>query len=529
MIVVVVAFCALMCGILYFLLQYVRLLGGHQEQTTAIESAALAAARDFGKMVIEDENFGFVGLGDAPPVGKGTAAGDGYYLPVQSINTLIATCRLDMIVADQLNDKLMQDLAQRDYANAMLVKDKIIQTMKNALIAGGTVQDIDGNVMRPLQDAETAYRDNVIRMTGTQTATLVPGSMKLSLGIVPGLTTDEPIPQPPGYANMDNSMQDNNCYKAYVNAPYNNKDFVFAALSNHTELVDSHRFQPSISGLPYFIPTVVKCEADETFVQNQQNGAPAQRTIHAVACAEPGCLIDWRPSPGSLCVSVQGSPLPELHTLQDALYTGTWNGGPCDLFASPITDDYQPAVLVDLKLPYFSDAHPRLGAAMSLALYDWVRRCGPTLNLDSLFTALTTPLPANGDGKAVHFNKERTGIVTATTRDDGTILPSIPQQQYVAVSGMALQSTNHQNYDVLVLDTAFQPGRIKGGQHAGEPLDVSGAAPSYVVPPKVPPGIPPSLIPVPNVSFGRGSGVRPTYQNPAVSVDVIFRQRVTNR
>jgi hypothetical protein len=421
----------------------------------------------------------------------------------------------------------MKQLALNDYANAMRAKDSLVVAMRSGFTLGGTVQDADGNILNPLADATKAYQENVIRMTGPLTATLVPGSMKLTLGAVAGLATDEPIPQPPSYANMADSAQVGGNYKSCVNVSYGTCDFVLAPASNNTELVDYKEFRTSMPGLPYLIPSVVQCEADETFVQNDQNNGPVKRTLHASACAEPGCMIDYRPHPGMLCVAVQGAPLPELTNLQDALYEGVWNGNPCDYFVTPSGDDYLPAKLNDLKLPYFSDAHPRLGAVMSVALYDWLRRCGPTINVDSFFQAMTAGLAANGNGVATTYSKDGTGKVTVTASSDGSVLPSVSQNQYIAISSLAIESKNQQNYDVIVVDSGLLCGRPQGGQHAGEPLLVPDPPPSYVVPPSASSGTGFPLIPVPNVAFPKGTGVRPTYSTDGIAVDVIFRERVS--
>ncbi|HIN65038.1 MAG TPA: hypothetical protein EYM95_10390, partial [Candidatus Obscuribacterales bacterium] len=43
--------------ILLFALSYTRLVGSSQEQRTAVEAAALAAAKDVSRIVINDPNF----------------------------------------------------------------------------------------------------------------------------------------------------------------------------------------------------------------------------------------------------------------------------------------------------------------------------------------------------------------------------------------------------------------------------------------------------------------------------------------
>ena len=117
---------ALVCGVTItlvtlaiFALQFTRILGTEQEQRTAIEAASLAAAKDLSRIVVDDPNVGFVALSDYPATGNGTAAGDNFDLPVQSINSILATSRLDCIIADWWNNPIMKQYATRDYQNAV--------------------------------------------------------------------------------------------------------------------------------------------------------------------------------------------------------------------------------------------------------------------------------------------------------------------------------------------------------------------------------------------------------------------------
>lgn len=81
----------LIVTLIFFGLNYTRLLGSNSEQKKAIESAALAAATDLSTIVIPTAEFGYVSLSDQAPIGKATVAGDQYYLPVRGINTLIGS------------------------------------------------------------------------------------------------------------------------------------------------------------------------------------------------------------------------------------------------------------------------------------------------------------------------------------------------------------------------------------------------------------------------------------------------------
>jgi hypothetical protein len=87
--------------LLIFALRFTRFLGSNQEQRTAIEAAALAAANDISRITIDDPNFGMIALSDFAPVGFDTVAVDKQPTPVRGINTVLATVRVDMIIADQ--------------------------------------------------------------------------------------------------------------------------------------------------------------------------------------------------------------------------------------------------------------------------------------------------------------------------------------------------------------------------------------------------------------------------------------------
>ncbi len=78
---VVTVFIGILVVLAFFALSFVRTVGGHQEQETAIEAASLAAAKSLSKVVIDDPTVGLVGLSNSPPAYKNTMAQDNYYTP----------------------------------------------------------------------------------------------------------------------------------------------------------------------------------------------------------------------------------------------------------------------------------------------------------------------------------------------------------------------------------------------------------------------------------------------------------------
>ncbi|MCA9805038.1 MAG: hypothetical protein KC777_23875, partial [Cyanobacteria bacterium HKST-UBA02] len=257
LVLVIAVILGIIMAILLFMLGYVRIVGSSAEQRTAIEAAALAAAVDISTIVINTPEFGYIGLSDSAPNGTDTIAGDTFFTPVHSINTLIGTARLDMIIAQQLGVPEMEELAISDLVAAKTRADQLITVLDGAITTGGNGTDKHGNLVTPYISAETAYRQNQIRMTGSSNYIL--GSLQLSLGAIEGgSATNIPIPNPPG---TDGSLNNNNTvggnYKSYTNIPFNGQDFVFAGISDSVKIVDHKKFTTSPSGVPYFHRTIL--------------------------------------------------------------------------------------------------------------------------------------------------------------------------------------------------------------------------------------------------------------------------------
>jgi hypothetical protein len=531
LIVAVTAFVLLVLVILG--LKYVRILGSYQEQRTAIDAAALAAAKSLSRIVVEDPNLGFISLSDAAPIGKGTMAQDGYYLPVQSINTVLGTIRLDMIVADYMQDPIMKQCAIDDYQKAMKAQQKLMDALKAAAQPGGTGVDMDGNVVNPTQDATDAYTTNQVRLTGTPTS-LVPGSLKLSLGYIDGLRSNIPIPQPASVDAGAQQQQDSGYYKANVDVPYNNESFILAALGDDVTLVDRRLFKDTLPGLAYSIPTVVKCEADEQYSERDTQNQLATKNVHATSAAEIGVFKDKRPNPGAFTLRILDSaPIPEISTLGSIFKQGQIVNSPCDVLQTPLTGDYPDTqatpYLFSSTMGFDVPSHPQLGQALSVAFYDWVRRSGTNINVKSLVDTLNAPLqPGPNAGQLHQFQVTPQGTIGyQVTAASDTNLP-ISQNQWRAIGGLAFTSTNNFQYDVFLTDFVHVPGKTTGGKHAGEPLDMPGSTQTYPQPtPALPSFWENSSWPYDIFATGpAGGAVRPSYDAAGVAVDYTFRQRV---
>lgn len=519
--VLIVATMGIIVALIFFGLNYVRLLGSNAEQKKAIESAALAAAGDLAGLVVNTDEFGFVSLSDAAPVGTSTSAPDQLSMPVHGINTIIGTARLDLIIADQLNDETMRQFAILDAKNAKKAAKTLVDALNAAILPGGKVVDKDGRWLYPYVDAINAYTANDIRMTGA--SYYVPNSMKLTLGTVTGgIATNTPVPQPAASAPVDPSQQVEGFYRSDMNIKYLNTDFVFASVGKNSALADPKLFVPGgDQSLPYCIPAIVKAEANQ-FIATTMNGDQ----VHAESCAVPSSLYDPLPAPGSLSLSFPDGPVPEIKKFADILTNAQLNdvSRPSTLL-TPINGDFpwdSGSMMSASQWPLDAAISPPIGVVWRAAFYDWIRRAGCKAKIDQVLAVPNAPLASPNPATVVFAPVTTAGGTTGTPLgpvpagiihvfkfdSSGSVLyksaplkpypysvssnkqlyaeslgaiknssvplfsitpPLLPDLKGVKNVPGQLDFTN--TWDVYIRDEVRQPGTNLGGKHGGEPLD----------------------------------------------------------
>lgn len=519
---VVATFITVLFVLAAFLLGVTRLVGSHQEQMTAIESAALVASRDISQIVIDDSHLGFIGLSDRAPTGTATRSGDTCFNSVKSINTVFATIRLDMIIANRLNNQTMRALTKIDYDHAVLARSALRTKLSSAIAVGGSATNADGRVIEPYKDALADYERNVIRMNGGSSR-LVPNSLSLSLGIVDNLVTNTQIPNPFGEASMSPSQQENGCYNAFENIPYNGFNFVFSALGDDVALVDQTKFKAENVNDSATLADIVRAEATQEMEYNDHSGRWQKTRTKVVACAEPFNSLDPVPAPGAFELRFPNGMVPEVAKFGDILlYTGLQNS-PTDHLETPPNDDNPSAGVSPFAPAAINSEHPPFGKLISLSLYDWIRRGRHRVNITALIDKLNQPLPVQAAGSAIRYRfelKQNGDIIVTVVPDDPNVTPCVSNNQYQAISGMIINSRNGNTYDAYLRDFCYQTGRTLGGKHAGEPLDeqsqtVSGGSL----------GRPLDEPRTSTLVYGNDSGTRTTYTNSGKTVQLTLRKR----
>ncbi len=498
-----------------FVMLYLMMVRSSDEHRTAIDSAALAAAKDVSRIVINTDQFGYVGLTSSPPTGTDTNAGDNYFQEVHGINELTATARVDMIVANEIGDTFLRGLAQSELDNVKAVKDQLTTEINGALLPAGTAKDAAGQTLTPYLSAERVYLKNQAK-----NSIYVGGSMRLTFGgIEGGIETATPAPTPLSKGACT-GMESNGKYLSDMNVPFNGVDFVFGSVARRVGLCDKNKFRASVPGLPYQNPGVVLVEAQQRF---QEQGRSWNIAYAGCACA--GGTESPRPAPGAFTISFPDGPMPEFTCPGDIWGAALIQGKTMDVYQAAAADfiNQKPPARLDTWSGALPVAMPAQATEVTkLAFYDWLRCGGSRINIDSVvgmqsmgFNAPSTPKimwkatdPANAPA-VQNLGLVPTGVIHIYTfLPDGTvryISKDVKPYPYTVVGENQLYAEMQDgnelisaalpftlsgvryltdaagvkvgdiqftpNYDLYVRDLTRRWGTISGGQHGGERMD----------------------------------------------------------
>ena len=383
---------------------------------------------------------------DVPPVDE-NGVSDLNARPVWGLNTLLGTCRLDLLIAKQLGCTTMIYLAKQDLdatQNAGKdLADTILAACGQAPAYGGTVQackDKNGEPINILQNAINAYEENSRRLGKGQ---MVAGSMKVSVGKLTGAAeTNIPVPEPFSMAEIsDDSTMTNQrgqkVYKAYVPVSTNfggvDTPITFAAITDEPRLVDTSKF--TTLGGTMDIPAIANVEVDErvTQIAPGASGQNETATVHVAACAQAGGPRGTQPT-GLLAIGfpqgippVAGTPV-DLSTpvtiMNASKLAGTasggtmapvagWNypnnlskGGWYEMQGGPFGPTFRattPGAGRPVKTSFNGRASVGVdngSTSLAFMVYDWLRSCGLRPRIDAVVQALNQPIRNQQRGTA---------------------------------------------------------------------------------------------------------------------------------
>ncbi len=165
-----------------------QLQGLHKEAQNAIDAASLAAAKEMTSIVV-DGPMGRMALAEDPE-------GDSKW-PVYGINTVMATLRVDAIVARELNNKTLAYLVQNDLTQTNQALSVLTQRIKSSATGGSSAYDRNGKQVNIRQKAYDAYIAGNKVLAGTTDA---PENFTITLGTISAASgqakTNTPVPNP---------------------------------------------------------------------------------------------------------------------------------------------------------------------------------------------------------------------------------------------------------------------------------------------------------------------------------------------
>ncbi|MBY0548941.1 MAG: Tad domain-containing protein [Candidatus Obscuribacterales bacterium] len=447
----------LICAILIMLsINVQQMLLRRQRTQAAIESAALSLAGDLSRIVIKDEQYGYVSLCDHPASGKATLAEDGEPLPVTGVNTVLATARLERLIADRLQNDELGDLANQDILSSKRTLMRLQNVLDTSIAPkGASCADLNGSKIAPYEHARQQFINNVPDLAAG-TAELV--DFKITLGwLADGSSTMTPDPE------RKDDTQSRKYYPAFENIPVGKNDFYFAGLSHQPRLVDASRFRSADgkrfrsailvqSRIVYFTP-----QKEKLYEVCSQSAALPYGNVDRIAF-------------GSLALSLPQGKVSSAASIRDLLDSPASRR--CETSVSKAQGGDYPlepgAYLVS------EEQKRKVSACIGRAVFDWLRTTRARVRLDSAITVLNTPFDRNADcGAVILYDFDRKGVPIQKVYMDGGFLKQTVSESQDYVFATNIVETEKGMMGVSIRDHVARTGiggSGGGGQHGGQPL-----------------------------------------------------------
>ncbi len=416
-----------------------------------VEAAALIAAQDLSKIVVNDPDFGWVSLSNHPAEGKITRARDGEPLPVLGINTLVGTLRQNAILAQELRNPTISSLVDKDLKSLQATIRRINYKLFVCLSSNSPVAyDKDGNYVRPLEDVTKFLSQNL-------PGNLELKSVKLSLGwLDDGSESSVMMPKPESFAQVSAEDSQAGQYDAFKSVPVAGKNFTFAGLGKQAHLVSNRNFMKADNK---HICSIVKVEC--LLIPRDD---PAGK-ITCVACSQPQNLPD-QATHGVMTVRFSGQPVAGLYSWRDFLSNASFQDNSVinfDVYGGDFPLDKTARLYKSKSAP----ASATTSEQFAEHLYYWLRNGRLLPRVDAVLSMLNEP-----------FQSRANQIYTYQFKDDGSISRSVIDGSDFSRSVVAdgqesimadARTRSGANAIILFRDNVKKLG-TRAGKHGGQPL-----------------------------------------------------------
>lgn len=416
-----------------------------------VDAASLLAANDLSRIVINDENFGYVSLGNYPPIGKGTRAEDGEPLPVIGINTLIGTVRQNSIIADEINNETMERLVTQDAAALESTVTELNSALSDSLGNETGVparRDIYGNRVQPTLEVEEYLRDHLPPNMELE-------SVKLTNGWLEGGSSSETKAPPLIYAQVKPTDLRDGQYSAFTDFKIGQKKFSFAGVGKNASLVTKAMFHEAdgkhISSI-ILLQCTIAMKDDPTV------------KFECTACSQPYARPDLEAG-GGMTVRFPGRPVAGLMSWAEFLASGNFRDNKITNF-DIVDGDYPLDHTAQMKQAQV-DEDASTSQQFAETLYYWLRNGRLRPRVDAVLAMINDPFVSHTN-QVYTYSFTTDGSISRLVTDGNHFARSVVADGQVA--SMADTRLRSGFSPVIFFRNNVKHGGSDRGKHGGQPL-----------------------------------------------------------
>ena len=455
LVIIIITLCFVIIPLLMMLSQSSFKLVDSQRIQNTMDAACLLAANDASRIIINDQNFGYVSLSNYPPIGKATCAQDGEPLPVIGINSLVGTIRQNSIVAQEIGNTKMMSLVATDGDCLDKTISDLNDTLKDSVSSRSKDQyfDIHGLPVEPAKDV-TAFLNSALP------SNIKLESIQISTGwLSKGGKTNIAIPQPVRFAQTKpNEVQGGN-YKAFIDLPVSGRRFTFAGLDSSASIVAPSLFRDADNK---HICSIIKVEC--VFAVKNFGGVTTSK-FSCRSCGEPFSMPEVGPA-GIMTLRFYGAPTAGLRSWSDFLRENNFRDAQVCGFDA-IGGDY-PLDRNSRLQQYRISAENNTSAVFAEHLYCWLRNGHLRPRVDSIVSMINDPFLSTSNGLYVYEFTRNGAINRRMLCKDPFPVGVISDSQCSVIANTSVQGGATPT--IVFRNDVKHLGTRQGGKHGGQPL-----------------------------------------------------------
>lgn len=191
MLIMIIAAFIVLVAVSIVVLNLTQSISSQKTAQNACDAAALQAAKDLQRIVIDGKNGKVALVDDSPP-------GDNSDLkPVKGVNTLLGRLRYHSLIAYQLNNSAMQTMVQKEYQDVGSDIAQLKEVLANAA-NGQAYRDKNGNLINVQKNVQEIYDRNISRSAAGQREAI---NIQIGTFNVNGVS-NVPVPTPVNMASV---------------------------------------------------------------------------------------------------------------------------------------------------------------------------------------------------------------------------------------------------------------------------------------------------------------------------------------